>query len=490
VCLVFCLPLVSLGGMTGVATAIKLSCLMLVLLAALWPVAAVLLLPALLALSLAIEMLGVGLSTVNLSECAMLAFAAGGMLRLGRLERDPRDRLSQPALVLGLAIAAFVVVALGRLHAIAPARPLLQEVWEHVTRDYWHGDQPLRFLHDAMRWLACLATAVVVERALRRAPRHADGVVRMWLLAAGVAGSYAALRLVEVIGRRGEPVTDTLRWVASSYRIAAFSPDPNATGSYFAIFLTALALLVLWRAYRVLALLVTPFVLVAFAVAQSRAAIGAVVVTLSFVAIRHLPARRRVAVAATVAVLGAVVLIGGLAATRQSHAPMSDAFELRQQMTVVAARMAARYPMFGVGLGNYPRVSVRFMSEDQTALLRFAPAGENAHNNFLQILVELGVPAFVAFLWLVLPVAWAGLAPIGSGDPSGRDTLAAGVAAFLMTALFGHPLLVPQVAMAFFLTLGIAASGRPLPSMDPKYARWLTWAGAALFLASLLWRVR
>lgn len=53
-----------------------------------------------------------------------------------------------------------------------------------------------------------------------------------------------------------------------------------------------------------------------------------------------------------------------------------------------------RRPLLGVGIGNFPVV----LNQD----LRLAKAGSSAHNLYLQIAAETGVPAFLLFLWLIL----------------------------------------------------------------------------------------
>jgi O-antigen ligase len=144
-----------------------------------------------------------------------------------------------------------------------------------------------------------------------------------------------------------------------------------------------------------------------------------------------------------------------------------------------------RSPIFGVGLSDYISVTRRFVSPDMTLLRAMAPTGENAHNNLLQIAVELGLPACAAVLWLIW--AAAGPAMATRAGPIERG-MALGIVAFLISALFGHPLLVPLVGAAFFVALGLTAgtvgpSDRPVP-----WAEAVTWLMAGVYLGSLLWR--
>lgn len=53
-----------------------------------------------------------------------------------------------------------------------------------------------------------------------------------------------------------------------------------------------------------------------------------------------------------------------------------------------------RKPLLGVGIGNFPII----LNQD----LRLAKAGSSAHNLYLQIAAETGLPALALFLWLIL----------------------------------------------------------------------------------------
>ena len=137
-------------------------------------------------------------------------------------------------------------------------------------------------------------------------------------------------------------------------------------------------------------------------------------------------------------------------------------------MSLLAFDMTRDHPAFGVGIGNFRSVSRHYVTDEYPQLRRWAPRGQNAHNNFLQILGELGIPGLLAFLWLVVPVArrWRWEPASAADTVVYASAMAAGLATFLISALFGHPLLIPQVAAAFFLVLGLtvrAASGARLP---------------------------
>ena len=112
----------------------------------------------------------------------------------------------------------------------------------------------------------------------------------------------------------------------------------------------------------------------------------------------------------------------------------------------------------------------------------FPPAiHENAHNNFLQILAELGVVGLGAVIWLMIVAARA-CGRLVRADP--RDPLrwgiAVGLLAFVISWLGGHPLLIDEPAFAFWLLLGTACGWAP--ASPPPGSRALAWAVGALML--------
>ncbi len=123
--------------------------------------------------------------------------------------------------------------------------------------------------------------------------------------------------------------------------------------------------------------------------------------------------------------------------------------------------MTATNPAFGVGIGRFYARSGEFSSPE--LLVSFPPAiHENAHNNFLQILAELGIVGFASVLWLLWSTVRYGrrlLAADLQVDPHGllRWSLVTGLLAFLLSWLGGHPLLIDEPAFAFWLLLGTVA---------------------------------
>jgi hypothetical protein len=157
-------------------------------------------------------------------------------------------------------------------------------------------------------------------------------------------------------------------------------------------------------------------------------------------------------------------------------------------------------PLFGVGVGQYYPTSSLFLSPE----LAWRYGFENAHNYFLQIGAELGVAGLVVFLaWIGTPVVRAARA-IASAPRDWRLLgAAAGIAAFCVTCLAGHPLLVHEVMfpfwMLFGLTAGLAGSVLWPPTREARQVRgpvplartaWITAASIAVIVATGLTAVQ
>ncbi|MDI6642008.1 MAG: O-antigen ligase family protein, partial [Elusimicrobiota bacterium] len=74
-----------------------------------------------------------------------------------------------------------------------------------------------------------------------------------------------------------------------------------------------------------------------------------------------------------------------------------------------AIRMTQDYPIYGVGLGNYGRFFPRYNFPVSEEVIRFSRYTDFAHNEYLQIASELGLPALfflLLLIWNVLKTAY------------------------------------------------------------------------------------
>ena len=488
------LPLVSLFQHDRVTLGMK------ALVAAVWlvavssPPAGVLTIAVLLPLALPIEsLLGRAPGATAITEAILLAFAAAAVLRLVAPQSDGGDRLSRPALALGSLIAASAVIALVGQQAATPTRDLTSDLWRHVTTRYLFAIGQWGDLHQAVRWISALAVGVFVERALRRAPAIAPMVVRMFLVGGAAAASFAALRVASLLleGKINPDRWMTLKYIFTEVRISALHQDPNAAGSYFALILVPALIIALRHRSLWLTLGVIPVVAVAFLVAQSRAAMLAVGIVLGLVALMALLKSRRFVLGAGLLILVPLLGFAAYTVTRSSHASLGRAAAIRHEMSLLAFDMTRDHPAFGVGIGNFRSVSRHYVTDQYLQLRRWAPRGQNAHNNFLQILGELGIPGLLAFLWLVVPVVrrWRWEPASAAETVVYAGAMAAGLATFLISALFGHPLLIPQVAAAFFLVLGLTSALLPAPGATGRVGQVVFWAAILGVVVSLPWRI-
>lgn len=126
-------------------------------------------------------------------------------------------------------------------------------------------------------------------------------------------------------------------------------------------------------------------------------------------------------------------------APTHSEAEMADAStEMRKNLIQRGIMYTLRYPIFGVGIGNFPVIN--------GSELQRADAWLGTHNTFLQISSEGGIPALVLFLLLMQTMFRHAkeVADESAGDPAGAEprlmarAIRAGVVSFVFSAFFAH----------------------------------------------------
>jgi O-antigen ligase/polysaccharide polymerase Wzy-like membrane protein len=320
----------------------------------------------------------------------------------------------------------------------------------------------------AVRVLVVIALCVVVSVEARD-PARAGRLVRAMLIGGIGVALLNIARLGMFVLRSGSPL-HALPSALAHVRISAPHGDPNATGSYFALLLpVAVALAAGARgSSRVRGAIVAAVLATALWLSGSRAALGAALLTLAVIGARYRP---RVRLQMWVAGAGAVCVIA--AALWFFPNPVFDkgtlgATRIRAEMARVAVRLWKTDPLFGVGIGRFYDLSGPLIEDP---FVRAVYSHENAHNNFLQLFAELGLLGAAACAWFLVTAFRA--AP--------RHYAAVlGVVAFLLTCLFGHPLLIPDDAFAFALLLGVVAATAEA-SREPRWPRVF---GGALILLS------
>ena len=105
-------------------------------------------------------------------------------------------------------------------------------------------------------------------------------------------------------------------------------------------------------------------------------------------------------------------------------------------------------PVYGVGLG---RVGDVLHERDPRS------TSQHAHNLFLNWWAEAGPLALLAWIWLLAALAWRSLRAGMDGDIAARG-LFVGLVAFVAYSMFDHPANVDRIAVALFVTMGMAAA--------------------------------
>ncbi len=402
-------------------------------------------------------LLGAPSDVYTLIEAWSLVFIGAWAIReLVRLLRSPS---AWPTIVWLLWAWSAWVIAVGVLHASSAGA-----AWggdDFFGRAFFvsprFGD-PLRasIAMAAGPWLAMAVTRTVVSRA--------QAVQLAWAFSLGAAGAAALNlnRLVEAALRSEQPVARLAELLATQ-RVNALFIDFNAAGSWFAMALVMAFGAAVWdRRYRLTGAVAIVFTAGGVVLSGSRAAVLALAVVGGVAFIAPLLRRRRVVASALVLVLLAAV-VGGVAVRRQTASTENmQAVEFRVEMLIAGWRMVAAHPVFGVGPDGFHGASATYMDPD---IRRRFYQNENAHNNFVQIFAETGIIGGVLFLLVVGYVVRQTLV-LGKTDRR-LSVFGAATVVFLITALLGHPLLIPTVAAGFWLCVGIASSLRPHEQMSP-----------------------
>ena len=430
-------------------------------------------------------------SGAQASEIMLLPFLGGACLRLA-FDREPvRSRLAVPAVVLG---AAFVASGVWRLYlqqlvSTFPA-DFVRDLWTHLRLYYFTDPERYGALHAVTAWIEALVLSVTAERVLRRHPSAARAVLGLLVFSGVEMSALAVNRFFQVVVRRGGTFAAAWELFTSRPRInPQWANDPNAAGSYYALIATPAIWLALRKRWWVIVAL--PPLLLALWFAGSRSALASVVIGLL---VAWTLSRPNISWPRVAVVFGAAIALAIYAAWKSGDVqmPAEAALSYRQEFASIALRMARDNPWFGVGVTEFKHATIAYLRADHLEIL--APfGGENAHNNFLQILGELGLTGFLAFMWLLARPAvdlWRAARARAATLPIAA--LAAGVIAFLLSCLGGHPLLITQVLFAFFLVFGIFAGTlpqRPPSAPGARAARWIVATALILFVITLPFRL-
>lgn len=391
-------------------------------------------------------------------ETVAVAYLAGYSARkaLG-WERGPVDPLAYAIFGMMAVVVGSLAVELLVLHATLGGESWRGLLWQLVSRDFFIGNGGFEQTDAAMRFIEGLLLAHAAATCARASPAVALRLVRALAAGAAIAGALNLWRLWLGAIRLDDPVLAFLRYLGT-LRFNTHYADVNAAGSYYVMaLLPAIALTVGRLPWVVAAILIG----LSLALTGSRAAFVAGVVALALVWLRtsrrttipETARHRRWLRPATIALI--VLVSAGMfyAASTRNVTPIGRALEFRKEFTLTSLRMFASRPVFGVGIGDYREASAEFSSPK----LRAVYPNENAHNNFLQVLAEVGAIGFVIFVALLTFAATRTGTLLSSASPLVAAGSVAGLLAFLLTCVAGHPLLIDEPALTFWLLLGTVA---------------------------------
>lgn len=160
---------------------------------------------------------------------------------------------------------------------------------------------------------------------------------------------------------------------------------------------------------------------------------GYLAAAVSFIIVLWLSGKRR---GALVAFSLFLVLSMGLVLSSNVPELLRDAtdpstWEFRKQVWRIAIRMIGAFPFTGVGMGMFNQVAVALYPFQETQ-------NPGAHNLYLQVGLDLGIPgliAFLAILGLMLWMAFSNVRLWGRGERNERYTLSVGLLGGLLAML-------------------------------------------------------
>ena len=422
------------------------------------------------------------------AEAISLAFLTGWtarqMVRATPLQVAPSIRW--PATMLAvLAVASGVVHWFG-IRAEAPREDVRTLLDWYVLRDYPLRTPGVEPIAAAVVWFSCMILVLAAAHLCAQDPGRRLRAIAAMAIGAGAAATFNVRRILEVALRAEHPLSALGEHLLRT-RVSVHYGDKNAAGSYFA--LTMLAGAGLWKMSRPLAVAIAAVTLSALWLTWSRMAYAATSLTLAVLALvkaKHatmMPPRIKAAAAFVALVVGTAALFIWYPEGRNFGA--SSALHVRVGLWRAGLAMAWDEPLFGVGLGRFYDLSNQYAHETLSA---YGFASEHAHNQVVQVLAELGVPGLAAFIALI---AGAFLLAVRQERPRPLHVtaLVAGLAAYLLSAMGGHPFVIPDPTYPFWLAVGLAAASMsPVATTTSSRTRVIFVLLLVAVAATLPWR--
>jgi O-antigen ligase len=428
---------------------------------------------------------------IGITEALVLAYLAGWLW--SRLRRDVPGGPAPAGLSLGYLFASVVVASL--LVEIGVYRywrdywhPFLGQLLAYLTRDFLNAGIEIRpwaasFGLPAARTAAVLLEGVALTRAVQVVGAGNPAFSRrlLWTLAVAAVGTAIAsmgmaLHLASVEGR-------SLLSVLQTDRFSVHTSKVNTAASSFVLFIPVLIglgpwsrwsgrhPLSSWVPHAAATAAGTGLLLTALWMTGTRAALAAAtavaVGAFAFAVIRRRVRWTNWRSSVAIVVASSVVLVlfwlkyYARTTAIEAGTGIDESFRLRLLMWRTALSVCAEFPIFGVGIGQFPFQASAF---NQDEILGRIPRF-NAHNQFLEVAAELGMIGGVLFVGMFAAILWRAWKALRASRNPALGGAIAGVVAFLITCLGGQPLLYDIVAFPFWMALGVVlAAGDASPS--------------------------
>lgn len=215
-----------------------------------------------------------------------------------------------------------------------------------------------------------------------------------------------------------------------------------------------------------------PLILIAIFLTQSRGGLFSLLVGLFFVLLYRF---RKRAILFYAVILLSILIIPNPVVQRLKTVKITDPYAYsRIEMWKSSFPRIMENPL-GAGLGIYKYTSQRHAFPVEEAVARYGKKAETAHNEYLQIAVELGVLGFFTFLWGIFLVVKEGLLAIQVlktkrlGFPVGGAVgLLGGIIAILSHGLVDSNLHQPSVVILLIIFVGTIIAINKIYSDDKK----------------------
>jgi len=347
-------------------------------------------------------------------------------------------------------------------HPVMTATGALLLAWMILSITW--AEDPAVAREDVMRYALNISLLPIVYSAVRRR-EHVVAVIAVY-----VAGSaFSALYAIAVVGGAGSEEFERISGVAGT-------ANELASLLVTALFLAGGLLLALRGSpfLRTLLIAAIGVCLIGLFLTLSRAGLVALAAALAaavFVGGR----RRRVGVAAVIVAVGfATVGYFAFAASEEARERVTTlgSGTGRTDIWTVAWRMVDDDPVRGVGVGNFRTASIHFLLQPG-AILRdefIVDRPQVAHNSYLQVLAELGVPGLVLFGSLLiagLMAAWRAANEFARQGDTFMETCARGVVLALIALFVADFFASDQLNKELWLLLGLGTALLGIARREP-----------------------